>query len=214
MILYFLIDEKKKWILDCETVCDKIFFENTDAKMLVLKKCIGKGAFRECYEHPDDKSKCVKIFLKKEDRSVFQREFKNYSLLKDQLKDYIIPCEKELVETDKGMGMVCDLVRDDDGSASKMIWKYQMDDEIKQELDKFTSVLLSRNLFFYDFNENNFIIQIKDGKKKLKFIDLKSYRRNKSWTFLKLENVFDFLARIIMKRRLKRLYRDFHLEGK
>ena len=214
MILYFLIDEKKKWILDCETVCDKISFENADAEMLVLKKCIGKGAFRECYEHPVDKNKCIKIFIKNEDTSVFQREYKNYSALKDQLKDYIIPCEKELVETDKGLGMVCDLVRDDDGSASKMIWKYQMDDEIKQELDKFVSILLSRNLFFYDFNGNNFIIQIKDGKKKLKFIDLKSYRRNKSWTFLKLENVFDFLARIIMKRRLKRLYRDFHLEEK
>lgn len=180
--------------------------------MLILKKKVGVGAVRECFEHPTDKGKCVKVLLENADPSVFRKEFEIYSAVKDVLNDFIVSCEKEPVETDKGTGMVYDLLTDDDGEVSKMIFDYKNDADIKRELDSFADRLLKNNLFFYDFNVNNFRIQIKDGKKKLKYIDLKSFRRYKSWCFLKLENVFDCLARIIMKRRLKRLYRDLGLE--
>ena len=176
--------------------------------MLILTKLIGKGAVRECYEHPEDKSKCVKVLLPDADPSVFDREFKNYQALKVFLKDYIIPCEPEPVETDKGPGMICDLLTDDNGETSKMIFEYKTDDEIKEQMDSFVHLLLTHHLFFYDFNLNNFVIRIRNGKKELKYIDLKSFRRNKSWCFFKLENIFDFLARIIMLRRLKRLYKE------
>lgn len=180
--------------------------------MLVLEKRIGLGAVRECYEHPTDKTKCVKVLLSHAGLSVFEKEFKNYSAVKDVLKDFVISCEKELTETNKGPGMICDLITDDDGKISQMIFKYKMDAEIKEKLDSFVRLLLKHNLFFYDFNMNNFIIQVKDGKKNLKYIDLKSFRHYKSWCFLKLESVFDSLARIIMIRRLKRLYKDLGLK--
>lgn len=174
--------------------------------MLILTKLIGMGAVRECYEHPDDKRKCVKVLLPKADPSVFEREFRNYLAVKDVLKDYIIPCEPVLIETNKGPGMICDKLTDDDGSKSKMIWEYRGDDEVRDLLDAFVRCILENNVFLYDFNVSNVAIQIVNGEKKLKFIDLKSFRHNKTWCFLKLENVFDCLARIIMVRRLKRLY--------
>ncbi|MBR1777231.1 MAG: hypothetical protein IJ752_01420 [Alphaproteobacteria bacterium] len=176
--------------------------------MLILEKCIGKGAVRECYVHPTNKNKCVKVLLKKKDCPVFEREFKNYSFIKEFLNDYIIDYDKDLVETNKGFGMVCELLRDDDGTVSKMIFEHEINDEIKKGLDLFVYQLLEHNLFFYDFNLNNFVVQIKDGKKKLKYIDVKSFERNKSWCFLKLENIFSLLARIVMIRRLKRLYKE------
>ena len=180
--------------------------------MLILEKRIGLGAVRECYEHPTDKTKCVKVLLPHADLSVFEKEFENYSSVKNILGDYVVPCGDDFVETNKGSGMVFELLVDDDGEISQMIFKHKMDKEIKESLDSFVALLLTHNLFFYDFNVNNFVVQIKGGKKTLKYIDLKSFRHYKSWCFLKLENIFDFVARIIMVRRLKRLYKDLGLE--
>ena len=180
--------------------------------MLILEKSLGKGAVRECYEHPADKTKCVKVLLPNADPTIFQKEYENYSVVKDVLGNYIIPCEKELVETNKGLGMICDRLIDDDGLPSKMIFEIQLDDEIREGLNSFFKLLLDHNLFFYDFNLHNFAIQIKNGKKQLKYIDLKSFRHNHSWCFLKLENVSNFLARIIIIRRMKRVYGPLRFE--
>ena len=180
--------------------------------MLILEKSLGKGAVRECYEHPADKTKCVKVLLPHASLSVFEKELKNYSVVKDVLSDYIVSCEKELVETNKGKGLVCERLLDDDGSPSKMIYEIEPDDDLKRELDSFFGLLLTHNLFFYDFNEQNFAVQIKNGRKRLKYIDLKSFRHNNSWCFLKLEGVFDCLARIMMTRRLKRVYKILKLD--
>lgn len=46
--------------------------------MLILEKCIGKGATRECYRHPADASKCVKVLIKNTDTSILKRELKYY----------------------------------------------------------------------------------------------------------------------------------------
>ena len=84
--------------------------------------------------------------------------------------------------------------------------------ELKTELDFFVYNLIQHDLFFYDFNLKNFVIQIKNGKKKLKFIDLKSFESNKSWSFLKMEILIPQLARTIMIRRIKRLYQMLGIE--
>ena len=120
--------------------------------MLILEKRIGLGAVRECYEHPTDKAKCVKVLLPHAGLSVFERELKNYTAVKDVLKDFVIPCEKELVETNKGPGMICDLITDDNGEISQMIFNYKKDAEVKEKLDAFAALLLTHKLFFYDFN--------------------------------------------------------------
>ncbi|MDD4556446.1 MAG: YrbL family protein [Alphaproteobacteria bacterium] len=180
--------------------------------MLILENCIGNGAVRECYIHPFDKSKCVKVLSSSKDYRILKREIKYYPYIQAILGDFIVEYENELVQTNKGLGLVCELLRDDNDELSKPISSYKMDKELKTELDFFVYNLIQHDLFFYDFNLKNFVVQIKNGEKKLKFIDLKSFESNKSWSFLKMEILIPQLARTIMIRRIKRLYQMLGIE--
>lgn len=178
--------------------------------MLILKDFIGKGATRNCYLHPDNPKKCVKVLIDPKKTKLLKRELASYLILHEPMRDFITEYDTELAETDKGPGLVSELLKNDDGSLCKPIWKYmkqgRIDPTLDEELKAFTRLLLRHKLYFYDFNVNNFVVQVRNGAKKLKYIDLKSYNNNKSWTFLKLEKVFSPLAKIIMVRRLKRFY--------
>ena len=184
--------------------------------ILILKDLIGQGATRECYLHPVRTDKCVKVLKKSLDEKILEREIKTYFKVKYLLDDFIPQYDGVLADTDKGKGLVCELFRGDNGQLSKPIGYYikngKIDDEIIRELYYFVYQLMDHDLYFYDFNLNNFVIQIKNGQKKLKYIDLKSYDNNKSWTFLKLEKIFDFLAKIIMQRRFKDCLRCWELK--
>lgn len=183
--------------------------------MLHLTELIGHGATRESYRHPLDRNKCVKILIGKDDPEYLKHEIKHYPRLKKILGDFIVQYDTALVDTDKGSGLVCELLQDDNGELSQSLNIYKvlhgLDADIKNQLDRFVSILLKHNLFFYDFNMKNFVVQIKNGTQQLKYIDLKSYRSNKSWAFLKLESFVHPFARIIMLRRLKRLYQVLDL---
>lgn len=184
--------------------------------MLVLKDLIGQGATRECYLHPFRTDKCVKVLKKSSDTKILEREIKAYFKVKYLLDDLIPKYDMILAETDKGKGLVCELFRDDNGKLSKTIGYYlkngKLEEDIIRELYYFIYQLMEHDLYFYDFNLKNFVIQIKNGQKKLKYIDLKSYDNNKSWTFLKLEKIFASLAKIIMQRRLQRLFKMLGIE--
>ena len=66
---------------------------------------------------------------------------------------------------------------------------------------------------FYDLNLGNFVVTGSHPKsKKLFFIDLKSLHKNGYLGFLKMERYIAPLARIIMFRRIRWLYRSFGLQ--
>lgn len=179
--------------------------------MLILKDLIGKGATRECYLHPFDANKCVKVPIDGKNTKILERELRYYDFIKATMNGLVVEYDRELVTTNKGLGLVCELLKDDNGELSKPITFYikngRIDKELESEFHYFVYQLIENQLYFYDFNLNNFVIQVKNGKKKLKYIDLKSFDNNKSWTFLKLEKIISSLAEIIMTRRLKRLYK-------
>ncbi len=191
------------------------FQENQKAsstdKILILKKIIGNGATRECYQHPSFSDKCIKIVIKGKSDKILKRELKYYPIIKATLNNFIVKYDNKLVQTDKGIGLVCELVKDENNKLSPSLLSYlkthSIDKELESELHYFTYQLIEHRLYFYDFNLKNFVVQQKNGKKHLKYIDLKSYENNKSWTFLKLEKIFPPLAELIMIRRLKRLYK-------
>lgn len=178
--------------------------------MLILTKFVGKGATRICFEHPDYFDKCVKIAVRFKDNYLLVRELRTYSYIKMDLGDYLIDYEPQLVDTNQGKGLVCSLLRDDNGEFSKTLDYYfskkMLHNDIISQLWHFAYCLIERDIFFYDFNLKNFVVQIKNGQYKLFYTDLKSFEKNKSWTFLKLEKVITPLARYIMIRRLKRLF--------
>lgn len=174
--------------------------------MLKLKKMIGYGAVRACYEHPENKHLCVKVFLEKGKKTKsFLDEIHLYKKLENKLSPYLCFYEEALVETDKGTGMVTELLRDDDLSISQPLATTPLTEEIKAQIDDFTQRLIDNDIFFYDFNLQNFVIQKLKNKTQLKYIDMKSYRRYKPWTFLGLEKFIPSLARLAMKQRIKKL---------
>ena len=184
--------------------------------MLYLTEYIGGSAVRECYVHPLDRNLCVKVVKHKADLSELTREISVAKLLAPYLKDYIVRYDDGLVETDKGHGLVCELVRnEDDGELALSLAQYQERfgaDDVEPELRKVLESLIRDNLFFYDFNRSNFVVKrMASGGKKVVFIDLKGFHKNHYMGFLKMERYIAPLARNIMFRRMRTLYRELNL---
>lgn len=184
--------------------------------MLYLTEYIGGSAVRECYVHPLDRNLCVKVVKHKADLPDLTREISVAKLLAPYLKDYIVRYDDGLVETDKGLGLVCELVRnEDDGELALSLAQYQERfgaDDVEPELRKVLESLIRDNLFFYDFNRSNFVVKrMASGGKKVVFIDLKGFHKNHYMGFLKMERYIAPLARNIMFRRMRTLYRELNL---
>lgn len=180
--------------------------------MLVLKKIISEGAFRVCYEHPENPEWCIRVAKKKDNLKVLKLELANFQKVKNILSDYVTSYQEELVDTDLGLGLVSELLRDDDGKISESVYEYRenMDKDLSRQLKDFFSILIYTQTFFFDFNLKNLIVRVKNGKLQLKFIDLKSLNKNRSWSFLQLERVIPTLALWKMKRRIKRFYDEIN----
>lgn len=171
--------------------------------MLYLTEYIGGSAVRECYVHPLDRNLCVKVVKHKADLPELTREISVAKLLAPYLKDYTVRYDGGLVETDKGPGLVCELVRnEDDGELALSLAQYQERfgaDDVEPELRKVLESLIRDNLFFYDFNRSNFVVKrMASGGKKVVFIDLKGFHKNHYMGFLKMERYIAPLARNIM----------------
>ena len=184
--------------------------------MLYLTEYIGGSAVRECYVHPLDRNLCVKVVKHKADLPELTREISVAKLLAPYLKDYIVRYDDGLVETDKGLGLVCVLVRnEDDGELALSLAQYQERfgaDDVEPELRKVLESLIRDNLFFYDFNRSNFVVKrMASGGKKVVFIDLKGFHKNHYMGFLKMERFIAPLARNIMFRRMRTLYHELNL---
>lgn len=177
--------------------------------MLVLQKFIGKGATRICFEYPGRPDRCVKVAVRCRDAAKLETELAAYCSVRSYLGEFIPVYESPLVDTNLGKGLVCELLRDDDGNCSKTLADCRSTGgvaaELISQLKFFGYHLISHDLFFYDFNLQNFMVQIKNGKPYLKYTDLKSFNNYKSWTFLKLEKLLPPLARHLMIRRLNRI---------
>lgn len=186
--------------------------------MLTLSKFIGRGAKRICFEHPENPNKCVKIAIYPRDNDLLLRELNTYLFVKPILKECIVTYETQLVDTNLGKGIVCELLRDDNGEYSKSLFYYAQERkfsfEILSQIRYFACCLVEYDIFFYDFNLQNFIVQIKNGKKRVYYTDLKSFERYKAWTFLRLERVFTPFARYSMQRRLERLFYQLEMMKK
>lgn len=178
--------------------------------MLILKDMISHGRVRACYYHPTNNKLCIKVTLDKKHDKLLQKEIDNDALFQKTIACYV-PRYYELVETDKGLGLVSDLIRDEDGSLSVCLGDWLknanvLSKEIMDQFDDFFSKLLKFRLWFYDFNAGNFLIRSSKGCFQVLFVDTKSLNHNNSWSTLKLEYICPFLARRRMLRRIRRFY--------
>ncbi|ANZ44599.1 YrbL family protein [Cloacibacillus porcorum] len=184
--------------------------------MLYLKELIGSGSVRDCYLQPCDQNKCVKVVKKQSNLPELEREIKIAKLVYPFLKEFIVDYEDSLTDTNKGAGLVCGLVKnDDDGLPAQPLIKYLHSGgnitDIKDEIDNLMSTIISCGLFFYDFNWGNFVVRNCEKAKRFFFIDLKGLHKNGYLGYLKMERSIAPLARIIMFRRIRRFYREIGL---
>jgi len=178
--------------------------------MLILKDMISHGSVRACYYHPMNNSLCVKVALKKKHNKLLQKEIKNNLLFQKTIGPYV-PRYYKLVKTNKGLGLTSDLIYDDNNHLSPRLcdWLRQgkhLTHELTTQFDDFFARLLKYHLWFYDFNDENFLIRTHKNKHYLYFVDTKSLNRHNSWSTLKLEYFIPFLARRRMLRRIRRFY--------
>ena len=127
---------------------------------------ISKGRTRECYVHPQDSSKCIKIDFSEKGYHQTTKEAKYYHKLlkiKPLLKYDFIPSFYGMEETSRGMGGVFDLIRDEDsGEISKTLGFYLRNGSIARDqkvwndaLTRFLKRLLDTGVIVRDLNPDN-----------------------------------------------------------
>ena len=178
---------------------------------LILKNMIHHGQVRACYYHPEDPQLCVKVALCKKHSKLLKKEIESNEVFQKTLSPYVTPYYG-LVPTNYGLGLVSELITDSPtNTLSPRLRDWlkihkTISKELLPQFQDFFERLLKHNLWFYDFNDENFLIQKKNNNLRLVFVDTKSLNRNNSWSFLKLEYVIPALAKIRMKRRIHRFY--------
>ena len=184
--------------------------------MLYLQKRIGHGRTHDCWLHPLDENLCVKVNLEDRQSNPQLYEIHVYERVTNLLPGLIAKIHPELVETDKGLGLVSDIVRDGDGKISPSLHEYFKNGgdakEILRPLNRIIKRMIVRDLFFFDFNKGNFVVQTLHGKKQVIITDIKSLNRTGFKGYLHLERVFAPLARIIIFRRIRKLYKELGLD--
>lgn len=131
------------------------------------EKMIGKGLHRECYVHPDDDSRCIKVVVNRGVEET-RREQAYYKLLQKQGIDWqMLPKFYGNVSTTKGQGAVFDLVRDSDGHVAKTLEYYfqstELTEQNQQGLAKAIALLkqylLTQNIIVMTLKPKNIVYQ-------------------------------------------------------
>ena len=183
----------------------------TQTPRFKLERIINKGARRLCMIHPENPDLCIKVAMYYKHVKQLQRDLYAYKAVYPHISEFLPFYCDELVDTNLGPGLVCEIVKDDDGTNSRMLIDYvnsrNLNKRTYTQLAVFAKKVLEHNIPFYDMNPNNFLVQIKNGKQRLLYIDLKYYNDYKPWIYLHLEKCIPALSRMIVKRRLQRLFK-------
>jgi len=174
---------------------------------------ISSGTGRVCYLHPTNPNRVIKLPAggKKEALQANMRELKGYQLL---IREHVDLCCIShcygFVETDRGTGLVCDCIRDDNGEISKTIRDIVVCedgcdiDSILQVAEKLCDLLISKNIFLFDLNLGNIVLRrMHTGAFQAVVIDLKG--RYENHEFIPLSSYLKYFARKKLKRRCDQL---------
>lgn len=191
--------------------------------MIILtdKTYINQGSLRACYQHPENPNLIIKIPVgeKKEKNRANLKEQKGYhALIREHVDLFCISHCYGFVTTNLGIGLVCDCIRDHNGNISKTIWdiigsgKEYDTHYILEVANSFCNMLISRNIFLFDLNVKNIVLQLRDDGTYQPFaIDLKGRYDNNE--FLPFSTYIKFFAQKKIERRSKQLIERISLFG-
>ena len=173
---------------------------------------LNEGATRRCYYHPDDKQKCLKI--EKGFESTNRHDLESYLAVRNILHRHIAAYDNELAETNLGKALVCELIVDDDGRPAQSFAEFRRvqnpPPQLMEKFMEFFELLQKNDLFFYDFNPKNFMIQQTPDGVRLKYTDLKSL--GKTRTAFAIEKL-PYFARRKLKRRVNRFIKRYLMQS-
>jgi hypothetical protein len=133
---------------------------------------LNNGTVRACYLHPESANLVVKVPLDDtKDILANTKELKGYHFL--MLNHIDLTCVYHcygFVITNRGKGLVCDCVRDHDGSVSRTILEtietnHDCDiDYIMEVIRELCDTLISKSVFLFDLNVKNIVIQVQKNR--------------------------------------------------
>ena len=174
---------------------------------------IGRGQVRSCYRHPQDEPLVIKVPAgsQKAQIQANHKEMKGYRFLlrRHGWLDCINHCHG-FVATSHGEGLVCDCIRDSDGTISQTIWDI-VHSRNKCDLDnilaiaaQFCAYLAEKDIWLFDFNLKNIALSRQsDNTCRAIILDLKGRYDNNE--FIPFSSYIGFLARKKRERRARQL---------
>ena len=166
---------------------------------------------RECYLHPANPDKVIKIISKKPagwKRDANWKEWRHYWYLNKRHPQLdFITTYHGFVETNLGRGLVSDCIRDYNGRISVRLQKVLENPEqydleaLENSLDRFSQKIVANNIQLFDLNAFNILIQVlSDGVYHLVSVDIKG--RYNNYEFIPISTYIPFFSRLKLKRRI------------
>jgi hypothetical protein len=174
---------------------------------------IGRGQVRSCYHHPEDERLVIKVPSgpQKAQVQANHKEIKGYRFLLQRhgWLDCISHCHG-FAATSRGEGLVCDCIRDSDGTISPTIWDI-IHSQNKCDLNKilaiveqFCAYLAEKDIWLFDLNLKNIALSRQsDNTCRAIVLDLKGRYDNNE--FIPFSSYIGFLARRKRQRRARQL---------
>jgi hypothetical protein len=138
-------------------------------KMIELKPdtMVGKGLHRECYVHPSNPNRCIKVVVLRGEEETRREQAYYQFLQKRQITWEMLPQFYGVEPTSMGPGAVFDLVRDADGEVGKTFEHYFESPELTEQnltglltsLQALKTYLFSQNIITMSIKPKNIIYQ-------------------------------------------------------
>lgn len=145
---------------------------------LIVTERIGSGNDRDCWRHPLDPSRCIKIAKLEHERpqNAIDLHYARY-LAHRGIRSWHIPRVYGWVMTNHGRGLVFELIQDPDGSPSQPLLQAFKQGKISRAravsmVDEGFAWLIAHHVILADYGPNNLLVQRHpDGSGHLVFVD-------------------------------------------
>ncbi|WNC73124.1 YrbL family protein [Thalassotalea psychrophila] len=136
---------------------------------------VGKGAFRECYRHPDNNGLCVKVLFRQDIyQKAIRREIEYYErLIKRNVDFSMLSRYYSATETNIGRAHVYELICDSDGQVSQSLEYYLQSEELSKKyfeiilmcLKNLKEYLIKQKILTLTLYPRNLVLQLVDEPK-------------------------------------------------
>ena len=179
--------------------------------MLTLKSSslIGRGLRRECYFHPDDENKCIKVVVAGDQKETVREQVCYRLLEKRNISWKMLARFYGNVETNRGPGAVFELIRDYSGDVSKTLEHYLSTDnsidlnyqDLSRALPVLKQYLLNWKIVTMDIKPQN-IVYKKNNTSEGALVVIDNIGNS---DFIPVCNYVDFMA----VRKIRRKWQQF-----